>query len=221
MRLREPNAKEKRWFNEARNVHGPDFFELPGYHADHYEFLNGRAIYPPDGASLNHQRVKLIQKHGNPHDLVWVRRIDLFFISAEIGDTERCFTINLANVDRRMHILAESMVAKKLPEGATTEGQAHWLMAYEIACDLLYTLDADMIWVSQFLQNIATNELDLEEPVKANDPIFTRENLLEGIREKKWFPFTPSERKFYQEQTLLTEHPDFPSIFLNNYGFLE
>lgn len=220
-RLRQPTATEKKWYNEVLKTHGPDFFSLPGYYADHYQYSHGRAVYPPEGASLSHGRTQMIQRYGKPHSSVWVRRLDLFFISVEMPDEEKIFTINLANVDRKMVIAAERAIAKELPEGATPEGQACWLMAYEIACDLLYTLNADMVWVSQFLQRLVNNDLELEEPIRANKPLFTRENMLEGLRLKKWHPFSSAERKFYRKQVLFTEHRRFTEITLNQHGFFE
>lgn len=222
MRLRQPNQQERIWLRETLIAHGDDLFSAPEFHLDQYQLNKRRKIYPPDNCSLNHHRVALIKKLGKPDPSIWARRLDLFLISVELPDgDEKIYTLNLAGLGRDFMLRAQSAIAETLPEGATVEGQTIWTIAYEVACQLLYLHDAEFVWVSQFLQNLVTDELDIETPIRANEPLFTKENMQAGLAEKKWHPFTPLQWRALKREVLLKEHDSAIDLNLNPYGFLE
>lgn len=218
-RLPEPVQIDRQWYQLATESRSGIFTE-PSFYSEEFDFSRGKIIYPTDGASLSHQRAKLIKKNGKPHKSLWVRRLDLFLLTTE-GKTERNFVINLAGLDRSAIITAQSIVAEDLPDGATIEGQTCWQQVYEIACDLLYTEDADTVFVSQFLEHLATGELEICAPIEGSEPLFTKERLQLSIRTRKWKPLTTAQRQFFRQAAMLEEVEDLRTLHLTQYGFIK
>lgn len=213
-RLREPTIIERTWFNEALALYGSDFFSDPAYYPDEFDFLKGGVVaYPPLPERLSHGKARMIEKYGKPHRNLWVNRVDIFLISLEGKDWEKCFSINLAGIDRASHLRAQAMVGENLPEGATADGQTYWKLAYEITVDLILSHVAIAGFISPFRHHLATGNLEPCEPLAPQ--MFTLDKLQE--RGQK---FTPRDREWMQAQSRLQEHDRVVGIHLDGFGFI-